>query len=167
MNSWMNRHHSNWCAPADHPGARTCWPSRCGYLHLVFPMNFKQNKSICRVLIWILHCKIYGYYLTSCFVYNIATNLGAVQVSGNRSMGVGGYPKCSLLLTRGEGGEGYSKWSLDQDHALGGRGKEPKWSLDHSPDFGLKQQKGLTCIYHVLFWTAICSFVIINILYDN
>ena len=34
-------------------------------------MNFKQNKSICRVLIWILHCKIlFIYYFTSCFVYS-------------------------------------------------------------------------------------------------
>ena len=107
----------------------TCWPSRCGYLHLVFPMNFKQNKSICCVLIWILHCKIYGYYFTSCFVYNITTNLGAGIMQSVKG-------EVSQMLTFA--------------HAL-------VWN----------NKKGLTCIYYVLFWTAICSFIIINILYDN
>ena len=46
-----------------------------------------------------------------------------------------------------------------------GRGGYSKWSLDRSPDFGLEQQKGLTCKHCVLFWTAICSLIIINILY--
>ena len=25
-------HQANWCAPADHPGVHTCWPSRCAHL---------------------------------------------------------------------------------------------------------------------------------------
>ena len=58
--------------------------------------------------------------------------LGAVQVSCNWSRGEG----VSQMLTFV-----HSKWSLDHDHALGGREEEPKWSLDHSPDFGLEQQK--------------------------
>ena len=28
-------------------------------------------------------------------------------------------------------------------------------------------ERSLTCIHCVLFWTAICSFIIINILYDD
>ena len=28
-------------------------------------------------------------------------------------------------------------------------------------------ERSLYCIYCVLFWTAICSFIIINILYDD
>ena len=52
-------------------------------------------------------------------------HLGAVQVSCDRSRGEGGYPKCSLSLTRGEGG-GTVKLSLNHDHSLGERGEEPK-----------------------------------------
>ena len=31
-NSWIEGHRANWCAPADHPGVRTFWPSRCAHL---------------------------------------------------------------------------------------------------------------------------------------
>ena len=41
-----------------------------------------------------------------------------------------------------------------------------RWWLDHSPYFGLEQQKGLACI-HWGHWTLICSFIIIKILYAN
>ena len=54
MNSWMNNHQANWCAPADRPGARTCWPSRSGYLNLRFfcTQNFFRIKFFSDVKIF-------------------------------------------------------------------------------------------------------------------
>ena len=46
--------------------------------------------------------------------------LGAVQVSRDRSRGEGGYPKISLLITRGEGGvwRGSKSDHVQVDHVI-------------------------------------------------